>query len=48
MEPDKCDDLGWFPLDVLPENIIPHVRIALEYIRDGVSYSEYGFESNDH
>lgn len=45
-EPEKCDDLRWFPLDGLPENIVPEVRQAIEYFQRGVLYSEYGIEKN--
>ena len=45
MEPDKCDDLQWFPLDNLPPNMVPYVRQCITYIRQGVYYSRiYGDE----
>lgn len=40
MEPEKCDDIQWFPLDHLPENIVPEVRQAIENFRKGIFYSE--------
>jgi 8-oxo-dGTP pyrophosphatase MutT (NUDIX family) len=43
MEPEKCDDLGWFELDYLPDNVIPYVRLVIECLRKGVRYSEHGF-----
>lgn len=44
MEPEKCDDLRWFDLDDLPENIIPYVRFTIENITKNINYSEYGFK----
>ncbi|MCK9597054.1 NUDIX domain-containing protein, partial [Candidatus Pacearchaeota archaeon] len=40
MEPEKCDDLSWFELNNLPENIIPYIKQAIESIRNGINYSE--------
>ncbi|PJC24228.1 hypothetical protein CO057_03835, partial [Candidatus Uhrbacteria bacterium CG_4_9_14_0_2_um_filter_41_50] len=43
MEEHKCDDLSWFDLADLPENIILEVKLALEHINDKEFYSELGW-----
>jgi len=44
VEPEKCDDLRWFPLDRLAENTIPYIRQVIGCIRDNKFYSQYGWE----
>lgn len=41
-EPEKCDDMSWFSLDALPDNLVPNVRQALEAFKAGEHYSEFG------
>lgn len=46
-EPGKCDDLRWFPIDSLPENIIPYVRRGIELTRkanDTMWFDSFGWE----
>jgi len=43
-EPHKCDDLSWFDLDRLPENVIPYVRRAIESFHRGVWFDSFGWE----
>ena len=43
-EPDKCDDVRWFPLDNIPSNLIPSVKAALEKYQAGETFSEFGWE----
>ena len=45
-EPDKFDDIGWFDLDKLPENMAGFTKQALQHIRGNKIYSEYGFKGN--
>ena len=40
METDKCDHMGWFNLNKLPENLTPEVKLALENYTLGRSYGE--------
>ncbi len=40
-EPEKCDDLRWFPINALPENTVPYVRQALENHFAGIKFDEY-------
>ncbi|PCH67874.1 MAG: NUDIX hydrolase [Rhodobacteraceae bacterium] len=43
MEPEKCDDIGWFNMDAMPENTVPYVALAIRHILSGKNYSEYGW-----
>jgi len=42
-EPEKCDDLSWFDLNNLPDNIIPCVRHTIDCVKNKIIYSEYGW-----
>jgi 8-oxo-dGTP pyrophosphatase MutT (NUDIX family) len=42
-EPEKCDDLRWFPLDQLPVNIIPYVRKAIQNVKEEIWFDSYGW-----
>lgn len=43
-EPDKCSEMAWYPLDGLPEDMILHVRQAVENVLAGVFYDSYGWQ----
>lgn len=36
-EPEKAADLQWWPLTALPDRVVPHERIALEGLREGIA-----------
>ena len=42
-EPEKCEDMQWFPLNNLPQNITPQVQIALDAIQNQEHYQEFGY-----
>lgn len=43
LEPRKCDNLSWFPLNRLPKKTIPYVKAVIENIKKKKFYSEFGF-----
>lgn len=45
VEPTKCADLRWFPLDALPDPVVPHERVVLDGLRRGdlPGLSQHGF-----
>ena len=40
MELDKCDDVQWFSIDALPENMVPSVLDGFLKYQQGISFSE--------
>ena len=43
METNKCDDLSWFPINQLPQNVIPYVKAGIENYGKKISFSEFGW-----
>lgn len=42
MEANKCDDLAFYKLDNLPDNIISYIKTALYNYKNNIIFSEYG------
>jgi len=42
-EPHKCEDISWFDIDNLPNNIIPYIRDAINNTKNEIFYSEKGW-----
>ena len=43
-ETEKCDDIKWFPLDNLPENLVPYTKKAIENYKNNITFDEFGWE----
>lgn len=43
MEPEKCSDLKWFPLNELPQNMVSYVDHALKKVNKNIIYSDLDF-----
>ena len=39
-EPKKCDHIGWYDIEAIPEDILPHIKIALNHIKNKAPMSE--------
>jgi hypothetical protein len=44
MEPEKCDDLRWFPLNKLPRNLLAYVKEVIDSRNDDIPLIEYGWK----
>ena len=42
-EPEKHDEVQFFPLDALPTNILPAHQQIIDCIKKGIKYSEHGW-----
>ena len=42
-EPNKCDDMSWFPLNKLPKNLLPYIKEALQNFKNKVAFFESGW-----
>nr|WP_179665759.1 NUDIX domain-containing protein [Nocardioides panaciterrulae] len=47
VEPEKCAELRWCPLEALPDPVVPHERAVLAELRLGTTqpYTTFGFEA---
>lgn len=43
-EPDKHDEMRFFSINELPENVLPAHKQAIQLIQNNVRYSEHGWE----
>jgi ADP-ribose pyrophosphatase YjhB (NUDIX family) len=42
MEPEICEELKWFSLNNLPENMVPSMKKGLQNYQNGIFFSETG------
>ena len=42
-EPDKCDDLTWYPIRILPSNTVEYVKSTIEHFIKKEPFSEHGW-----
>jgi 8-oxo-dGTP diphosphatase len=43
-ERDKCDEMEWYSLDDLPNDILPYIAEAIHHVKNKIIYSEFGWE----
>ncbi|MFE2677256.1 methyltransferase domain-containing protein [Streptomyces hygroscopicus] len=46
-EPEKCSELGWFPLDALPDDMVAYCRAGLDAYRAGHRFTLHWHEPGD-
>lgn len=43
-EPDRCEEISWYDIDKLPENIVPHLKMEIDNFKNNKIYDEKGFK----
>jgi 8-oxo-dGTP pyrophosphatase MutT (NUDIX family) len=43
-EPNKCDDMAWFPLNKLPDNLLPYIKEAILNFQNKIPFFESGWK----
>jgi len=46
-EPEKCGGVSFFPIDDLPDNVLPYIKEAIEAAIDGRTFLECGWNDAD-
>ncbi|MBU0596988.1 NUDIX domain-containing protein [Patescibacteria group bacterium] len=46
-EPDKCEEIKFFPINNLPDNMVPYIRDAIGKVLSGTTYYEYGWNGKE-
>jgi 8-oxo-dGTP pyrophosphatase MutT (NUDIX family) len=44
-EPNKCDDLSFFDINNLPDNMVEYVKAGIENYMAGIKFSQYGWDA---
>lgn len=47
LEPDKCSELRWVPMDRLPEDTVPYIQQAVHCYLQADFFMEYGWEDQE-
>ncbi len=45
-EPQKCDELGWFPVEELPDTTLSYIAEVIRCVGNGVTFSESGWSGD--
>ena len=43
-EPDKNEEIKWFYIDQLPENLVDDRKVAIQNYKNKIAYSEFGWD----
>jgi ADP-ribose pyrophosphatase YjhB (NUDIX family) len=47
LEPHKCDELGFYPISALPQNIETYIPKVLDCVKKDIFFSEFGWRKKE-